>query len=220
MTAAAITVNPTISFTSRPWTADNARVGARAHSEPVGRAFDAPVEQRLVPLEVVVAARDGNQESLGRLCTLIHPRLIGFYRYSGLTASESEDLAGDVVEDVITRLATLRSPKAFDAWMWSIGRNRLKGWIRVNRRPDRYEPATPAASGPEEQAIDADDHSRIRGALTMLNVKDRELLWLREVEGLSYEEIGGRLSAATGTIRVACHRARKKLEQAYQEEGI
>ena len=220
MTAVAITVNPTISFTSRPWAADNARVGARAHSEPVGRPFDVAVEQRLVPVEVVVAARDGDRDSLGRLCTLIHPRLIGFYRYSGLTASESEDLTGDVVEDVITRLATLRSPKAFDAWMWSIGRNRLKGWIRVNRRPDRYEPSTPAAMGPEERAIDADDHSRIRGALTMLSVKDRELLWLREVEGLSYEEIGGRLSVATGTVRVACHRARKKLEQAYQEEGI
>ena len=96
----------------------------------------------------------------------------------------------------------------------------LFGSTSVNRRPDRYEPVTPAASGPEERAIDADDHSRIRGALTMLSVKDRELLWLREVEGLSYEEIGGRLSAATGTIRVACHRARKKLEQAYQEEGI
>jgi RNA polymerase sigma-70 factor (ECF subfamily) len=220
VTAVVIATDPLISLTSRPWAADNARVGARAHSEPVGRPFDITVEQRLVPLEVVVAARDGNQDSLGRLCTLINPRLIGFYRYSGLTSDESEDVAADVVEDVITRLATLRKPKAFDAWMWSIGRNRLKGWIRVNRRPDRYEPATPAASGPEEQAIDADDHSRIRGALTMLSVKDRELLWLREVEGLSYEEIGGRLSAATGTIRVACHRARKKLEQAYQEEGI
>ena len=220
MSAAAIAVDSTISFTSRPWAADNGRVGARAHSEPVSRPFDVTIEQRLVPIEVVAAARDGNRDSLGRVCTLVHPRLIGFYRYSGLTATESEDLAGDVVEDVITRIATLRSPKAFDAWMWSIARNRLKGWIRVNRRPDRYEPATPAIPGPEERAIDADDHSRIRGALTMLSVKDRELLWLREVEGLSYEEIGGRLSAATGTIRVACHRARKRLEQAYQEEGI
>ena len=220
MTATAIAARPTIGFTSRPWTADNAHVGARAHSEPLGRPLDVAVEQRLVPIEVVSAARDGDRESLGKLCALIHPRVIGFYRYSGLTASESEDLAGDVVEDVITRISTLRATKAFDAWMWSIGRNRLKGWIRINRRPDRYEPARPAASGPEEQAIDADDHSRIREALTMLSVKDRELLWLREVEGLSYEEIGGRLSAATGTIRVACHRARKKLEQAYQEEGI
>ena len=54
----------------------------------------------------------------------------------------------------------------------------------------------------------------------MITMKDRELLWLREVEGLSYEEIGGRLSAAAGTVRVACHRARKRLERAYLKEGF
>jgi len=153
MTALAVTADPRISFTSRPWDADNTRVGARAHSEPVGRPFDVTVKQRLVPIEVVSAARDGDRDSLGRLCALIHPRLIGFYRYSGLTATESEDLAGDVVEDVVTRLATLRNSKAFDAWMWSIGRNRLKGWIRVNRRPERYEPTTPSMASPEERRI-------------------------------------------------------------------
>ena len=220
MTTTSITVDSDIPFTPRRFGADSAWVGAHAYSEPIDRSPDVADEQRLVPLEVVSAAHNGDRDSLARLCKLVHPRLIGFYRYSGLTTDEAEDLSGDVIEDIITRLTSLRNTKAFDAWMWSIGRNRLKGWIRVNRRPSRFEPTTPAASGPEERAIDADDHSRIRGALTMLSMKDRELLWLREVEGLSYEEIGGRLSAATGTIRVACHRARKKLEQAYQEEGI
>lgn len=219
MTAIPVTVDEMISFTRGARTADNAWVGTRAHAEPAGWPVDAADERRLVPLAVVESARDGNQVSLGHLCTTIHPRLIGFYRYSGLTPVQAEDLASDVLEDVITKLATLRNPKVFDAWMWSIGRNRLKGWIRVNRRPDRFEPATPTVSGPEEQAVDAEDHSRIRTALSMLKMRDRELLWLREVEQLSYEEIGGRLGAATGTIRVACHRARKKLEQAYQKEG-
>lgn len=220
MTSAAVPVDEMISFTRSLRTADNAWVGARAHAEPAGRSFDVADEQRLVPLATVTAARDGDRDSLGRLCTLIHPRLIGFYRYSGLTSVQAEDLAADVLENVITSLATLRNPKVFDAWMWSIGRNRLKGWIRVNRRRDRFEPTTPTVSGPEERAIDAEDHSRIREALSMLKMRDRELLWLREVEGLSYEEIGGRLGAASGTVRVACHRARKKLEQAYQKEGI
>jgi len=220
MTSTAIPIDEMISFTRGLRTADNAWVGTRAHAEPVGRPLDVADEQRLVPLATVTAARNGDRDALGRLCTLIHPRLIGFYRYSGLTSVQAEDLAADVLESVITSLATLRNPKVFDAWMWSIGRNRLKGWIRVNRRRDRFEPTTPTVSGPEERAIDAEDHSRIREALSMLKMRDRELLWLREVEGLSYEEIGGRLGAASGTVRVACHRARKKLEQAYQKEGI
>lgn len=219
MTTTSITVDSTISFTPRPLGADREWVGAHAYSEPVDRLSEVDDRERLVPLEVVNAAHNGDRDSLGQLCTLIHPRLIGFYRYSGLTTDEAEDLSGDVIEDVITRLSSLRNTKAFDAWMWSIGRNRLKGWIRVNRRPNRFEPMSPADAGPEERAIDADDHSRIKGALSMLTEKDRELLWLREVEGLTYGEIGGRFGAATGTIRVACHRARKRLEQAYQKEG-
>ena len=194
-------------------------MGSHAYSEPVDRSSDVDSRGSLVPLEVVNAAHNGDRDSLGRLCEIIHPRLIGFYRYSGLTAHEAEDLSGDVIEDVITRLSSLRNTTAFDAWMWSIGRNRLKGWIRVNRRPSRYEPVNPTVAGPEERAIDAADHSRIKGALSMLTEKDRELLWLREVEGLTYGVIGGRFGAATGTIRVACHRARKRLERAYLKEG-
>ena len=219
MTTTSITVDSAIPFTTRPFAADKARVGTHAYSEPVDRLSDADDRERLVPLEVVIAAHNGDRDSLARLCALIHPRLIGFYRYSGLTADEAEDLSGDVIEDVITRLSSLRNTTAFDAWMWSIGRNRLKGWIRVNRRPSRFEPANATVAGPEERAIEADDHSRIRVALSMLTEKDRELLWLREVEGLTYGEIGGRFGAATGTIRVACHRARKRLERAYQKGG-
>ena len=58
-----------------------------------------------------------------------------------------------------------------------------------------------------------------RGRLSKLTEKDRELLWLREVEGLAYGEIGGRFGAATGTIRVACHRARKKARTGLPEGG-
>lgn len=217
MTTSGTTVGNTIPFTVRPFGAETAWVGSHAYSEPADRLSDIDSRRNLVPLEVVNAAHNGDPDSLARLCTLIHPRLIGFYRYSGLTTDEADDLSADVIEDVITRLSSLRSTTAFDAWMWSIGRNRLKGWIRANRRPRRYEPASPTTAGPEERAIDADEHSRIRGALSMLTEKDRELLWLREVEGLTYGEIGGRLGAATGTIRVACHRARKRLERAYQK---
>lgn len=218
MTAAVISDAAAISLSRGADPAERLWMGARAHSESVGRDYTTDGKRRLVPYEVVAAAHHGDARALGHLCAVIHPRLIGFFRYSGLSAVESEDLAGDVVEGVITNLSSLRDLKSFDAWMWSIGRNQLKGWIRTNRRPDRFSPPIPDAAGPEELAVTAADHSRIRSALSMLNKKDRELLWLREVEELSYGEIGGRIGAAAGTVRVACHRARKRLERAYQEE--
>ena len=68
---------------------------------------------------------------------------------------------------------------------------------------------------PEEISMEGDEHRRIRVALSGLTPKDRELLWLREVEGLEYEDIATRLGATAGTVRVACHRARRRLEALY-----
>jgi RNA polymerase sigma factor (sigma-70 family) len=77
----------------------------------------------------------------------------------------------------------------------------------------------PEAPGPAEQVIVEEEHAQIRSALTSLSTRDRELLWLSEVEGLTYAEVGGRIGAATGTTRVACHRARRRLEEAYLSES-
>ena len=108
MTTTSITVGNTIPFTARPFGADSEHgwVLTRIQNRSTGCRMST-AGSYLVPLEVVNAAHNGDRDSLGRLCTLIHPRLIGFYRYSGLTTHEAEDLSGDVIEDVITRLSSL-----------------------------------------------------------------------------------------------------------------
>jgi len=173
---------------------------------------------RVVPLEVVTAARTGDQEALGQIGAAVFRRLVSFYRYSSLPVHEAEDLAAESVAVVVGNLGALKSDEAFDAWMWSIGRNQLRGWLRKKKRGASAEPAPAAMGGPEDEAVLREEHAEVMVALASLSQRDRELLWLREVEGLSYEEIGGRLGAATGTVRVACHRARKRLEKAFRGE--
>ena len=70
-------------------------------------------------------------------------------------------------------------------------------------------------TAPEDAVHLSDEHTQIRTALETLSPKDRSLLWLRDVEELSYEEIGGRVGSTVGTVRVAYHRARNRLEEAY-----
>ena len=192
---------------------------AEAFPTPFGHEGDEERLPRLVSFEVVVAAKSGNHAALTQTCTAVYPKLAAYYRYSGLSTSEAEDLASDAIEDLITHLPDLRRPRSFDSWLWAIGRSRLRGWIRKNRRPQPVEPLIPEAARPEEYLIAGEEHSQIRQALATLSERDRELLWLSEVEGLSYAEIGGRFGAATGATRVACHRARKRLEAAYQTEA-
>lgn len=174
----------------------------------------------VVPVAVVTAARTGDNAALGRLGSSAFRRLIAFFRYCGLPAHEAEDLAAETVAIMIGTLYRLRSDASFEAWMWAIGRNQLRGWLRRKMRGELLEPITPEAQGPEDIVLIDEEHEGIRRALSKLSQRDRQLLWLREVEGLSYEEIGGRLGAASGTVRVACHRARKRLEKAFRGNDV
>ena len=195
--------------------ADTRSVATRSHAQWVRRSGE-PQRVSWVDHEVVTSARAGDPNSLGDLHTAATPRLIAFFRYSGLTKVESEDLAADVMEKVIRSLAGLRDPRAFEAWIWTIARNTLAGHMRRRRR-EPTEPATPAGMEPPDIVELAEEHSLIRAALEKLPMRDRQLLWLREVERLTHAEIGGWLGAATGAVRVAVHRARRRLEQAYGE---
>lgn len=169
-----------------------------------------------VPSEAeIIEARNGDPDALETIYKTGMPRLLAFYRFQGLGAADAEDLASDAMEAVLRNVAKLRAPKAFEAWFWTIGRRQFARWLRNKKTV--YEPVIAAAPPPDEMVALFEDHAHIRTALLQLAPKDRELLWLREVEELSYEEIGGRLGAAIGTARVATHRARQRLADAYAE---
>ncbi len=165
----------------------------------------------------IQAARGGDPAAVGRMATAVYRRLLAFYRYSGLRPDEAEDLAADAMEAVITKLQDLRRPESFDSWVWAIGRTKLRGFLRTERRPRAVEPMPVVAPDPAEVTVLNEEHADIRAALARLSDRDKELLWLREVEGLSYGEIGSRLGAASGAVRVACMRARRRLQRAYEQ---
>lgn len=165
------------------------------------------------PPELVARAAAGDEIALATIVTLGHPRLVGFFRAAG--ADDPEDLAADVVVSVVRNLPRLRRAAAFEGWFWAIARARFRTWLRRRRRPQRHEPPGPPPPEPPEVVETAAEHRRIVEALEALTADERALLWLREVEGLSYAQLAGRLGASAGTVRVAAHRARRKLRRAY-----
>jgi RNA polymerase sigma-70 factor (ECF subfamily) len=173
-----------------------------------GRRIWPPLPER------IVAARNGDRRALGEILTQGFPKLVAFYRAMGLSFADAEDLASEACEGMVRNLRRLREPGAFEGWFWTVARNRLRSRIRRKGRPER-ELDFGSADDPSDLAVLADEHARIRAALAELAPRDRQILWLREVEGLAHEEIGGRLGLATGAVRVAALRARRRLEEIY-----
>jgi RNA polymerase sigma-70 factor (ECF subfamily) len=165
----------------------------------------------------VAAARSGDHASIGALGSAAFRRTVAFYRYTGLSADVAEDLAADAVEAIIAKLPSLREVSRYDAWMWSIARNRLRDHWRHRRFAHLTEPVSVAPTGPEDLAILGEEHEQIRSAIRTLSLRDRELLWLREVMELDYRTIADRIGSTPATVRVACHRARHRLQKAYEQ---
>jgi RNA polymerase sigma-70 factor (ECF subfamily) len=163
----------------------------------------------------VESARDGDMEAMGRVLGAGHPRLVAFYHGVGMPHDLVGEIVADALEGMVRNFPKLRDPVAFESWFWAIARNRMRTSIRRYRSRRDPQDAFVSPSTPEEKAMVSHEHDVIRTAMTMLPARDRELLWLREVEGLEYDEIGTRIGATVGTVRVACHRARKRLEDAF-----
>lgn len=170
--------------------------------------------------EEVRAAQCGDEAILTTIAAAGIPKLVAFYRGLGMRAYDAEDLAGDACEAIVRTLPRLREVEKFEPWFWRIARSKYYDEIRRIHRPvapplDRDE----MHDDPSDLAVIADEHAAVRRAFETLKVRDRELLWMRDVVGLGYGDIAGRLTLKEGAIRIAVMRARQRLQVALEEDG-
>lgn len=136
--------------------------------------------------------------------------------------------AEDVVHDAYVRaLAGADSFRGGDprAWLLSIVRNgcysshrrqRVRGATDFDETVHGEDTVTPS---PEQRAIDRDTSRRVRLAIERLTPEFREVIVLREFEGLSYKEIADVVRAPVGTVMSRLSRARAQLATALAEDG-
>lgn len=161
------------------------------------------------------AAQSGDHQVLTFIATAAVPKLVSFYRGQGIRSHDAEDLAGDAIEAVVRTLPRLRDAARFEAWFWRIARSKFydhlrrkhKGGPPLTEREEMYD-------DPADHLLIADEHADVREAFGQLKPRDRELLWMRDVVGLPYSDISGRLKLSEGALRIGVMRARQRLEEA------
>lgn len=145
---------------------------------------------------------------------------------------EAEDVAQDVFLTVFKSIDSFRGDSKLSTWLYRIATNHCKNRIKyLDRRArgkktelddlseaERLESVTMSASSqvarPDQQA-EANQMERImRQAIGELDEDQRELVILRDVENLSYEEIQEITGLPEGTVKSRLHRARLQLAKA------
>ena len=170
------------------------------------------IVERVYRSVLVVRCQAGDPSAFEELVGLYQPRLRYFLARMVGDDHAADDLLQEVWLDVYRGVGRLADSGAFHTWIYQIARNRA---LRELRK--RYQPVASleGIDVPEEEEEDftADDAERVHAALAHLVPEHREVLLLRFIEGLSYEDIARVTGCQTGTVRSRIHYAKRALRR-------
>lgn len=141
------------------------------------------------------------------------------------------DDAQDVVQDVFIKaylaLADFRGDSTFYTWLYSIAINSARHFLQRHLRRTHAVRDMPADGGtfavpeqlkdyatPEALALEVELAQRLTSSMAALSSDMRTTLLLREISGLSYQQIADRTNMAVGTVRSRLSRAREAVLRA------
>ena len=176
-----------------------------------------------VPDELVAAAMAGDRQAVGRVLTIIRPLVVRYCRARlgapDRSSASADDVAQEVCLAVLTALPGYRvQGKPFLAFVYGIAAHKVIDAHRASAR-NRSEPvadmpdAMEVGDGPEQRALRLELSGEMGRLLDQLPDKQREILVLRVVVGLSAEETAEAVGSTPGAVRVAQHRALARLRK-------
>jgi RNA polymerase sigma-70 factor (ECF subfamily) len=180
--------------------------------------------------ELVQRAQNGDEEAFGVLMRGQYEQV--FRLIFGIVRDEhsARDICQEVWLTVWRSLAKFRGDSKLSTWIHPIAVRRSIDYLRSRKRwsqrflpfltgeeggsSDQSSPRTPepvAESNPRDEADRAEQTERFKRALDSLPPKHRAVLALREINGLSYDEIAEALSIRRGTVMSRLFNARRML---------
>ena len=188
-----------------------------------------PDLQESAQVDLIRRARHGDATAFEEL---VAPLLQPAYQLAVRLVGDrhlAEDVTQEALIKAYTGIGQFRADARFSTWVFRIVHNACTDALRYRaRRPqvsidatvptddgDRpaYEPADPAP-GPEDAALEHLGRRAILDAMRRLPEEYRSVLVLRDVQGLSYEEVAAVTGQNLGTVKSRLHRARAALRGA------
>jgi RNA polymerase sigma-70 factor (ECF subfamily) len=173
---------------------------------------------------IVADAVAGKRAAVERLLGYVRPLIVRYCRArvgrQERSFASADDVAQEVCLAVLTALATYRDQgRPFLAFVYGIAAHKVADAHRAAAR-NRAEPVAEVPdepeldAGPEQRAMRVEMTTRMAELLQVLPAKQREILVLRVVVGLSAEETADAVGSTPGAVRVAQHRALARLRTA------
>lgn len=159
-----------------------------------------------VDTSVLDRARAGEQAAIALLLTRSRPELVR-YAHRSCMISDIDDAVQEAMLVVSRKVGTLRHPRAWSRWIFRIIRRTCHRLARVTLRTDPWDDGVADAYLRTKR----DDELRLDVAVAIesLPARDREVVVLRDLEGLTIGEIADRLATTRAAVKGRLHRARE-----------
>src|SRR5688500_11162639 len=185
----------------------------------------APSDHRLV-----AAVRHGDDRAFEalyhRYCRRIHAYVFGMVKDHG----RAEDVTQEVFVSALRRMRATERPIAFKPWIYEIAKNACIDQFRRSKRaeeismdaddglaPSDYGRLVSGEPVPDAALAVKQEIDHLCGAFGSLSEAHHQILVLRELEGLSYREIGERMGLSRPAVESTLFRARRRLTEEYDE---
>jgi len=187
------------------------------------------VGERSIDQELVVRVQKGDKSAFDLLVRKYQHRLAKLVSRYVYDRTEVEDVTQEAFIKAYRAIKGFRGDSAFYTWLYRIAINTAKNYlVAQGRRPSIADVETEDAEAsdigtnlrdattPERQML-ADEIGRtVDRVLAMLPEDLRTAVTLREIDGLSYEEIAEVMDCPIGTVRSRIFRAREAIDKELQ----
>src|SRR3954453_13046453 len=179
-------------------------------------------------VELVAAVRDGDDRAFEELFRRYQQRVTGYVARMVGCREHAEEITQEAFISALRRLRETEQAIAFKAWIYGIARNGAIDHLRARSRRGTevgydhveafVEPVGVLAAPAPEAAIENKQAlNDLQGAFGGLSEAHHQILVMRELEGLSYDQLGDRLGMSRSQVESTLFRARRRLEEEYSE---
>ena len=184
--------------------------------------------------ELVARAKQGDQDAFAQLVETNQNKIYSLALRMTGNPEDGADLAQEAFLRAWRSLPSFQEESSFSTWLYKLTSNLCIDFLRKEKR--RKAAVTTVSLDDEEDdspSLEVPDHrftpeteverrelrSAMSRALKVMSEEHRQILILREVEGLSYTEIAELLNVEEGTVKSRLARARISLRNILQKEG-
>ena len=182
--------------------------------------------------ELIVKAQQGDDTAFEALLLKYQQRVYNLCLRMTGNEEDAFDLSQEAFLKAWRGLETFQFESAFSTWLYRLTSNACLDFLRAQkRRPtvsltaedddgDRVQLDIPdPAPDPEQAALAAEDRELLKAALDAIDDEAREIITLRVIDDLSYEQIAEVLGVKEGTVKSRLSRAREKLKKKLLQIG-